>query len=129
MALNVEQSEEELERESFRDRDVHQTEGVVRVLTRPTRGYDAPAQGRVRSVARCNERQADAFRLGAAYSSFTLTETDSGTDSNLDSKPDGYIVLCRIFHIAETWTRIPTTYFCVGQESRVLTRVCFWQCK
>ena len=26
---------------------------------------------------------------------FTLTETDSGTDSDLDSKPSGYIVLCR----------------------------------
>ena len=26
---------------------------------------------------------------------FTLTETDSGTDSDSDSKPNGYIVLCR----------------------------------
>ena len=27
--------------------------------------------------------------------SFTLTETDSGTDSDSNSKPDGYITLCR----------------------------------
>ena len=49
--------------------------------------------------------------------SFTLTETDSGTDSDSDSKPGGYIVLCRTFHIAQTWTLIPTPYFCTGQES------------
>ena len=30
--------------------------------------------------------------------------------------PYGYIVLCRTFHIAWTWARIPTPYFCVGQE-------------
>ena len=45
---------------------------------------------------------------------FTLTETDSGADSVSDSKPDGNIVLCRTFHFAQTWTRIPTIYFCVG---------------
>ena len=26
-------------------------------------------------------------------------------DSDPDSKPDGYIVLCRTFHIAQAWTR------------------------
>ena len=41
-------------------------------------------------------------------SSITLTETDSDTDWGLDSKPDGYIVLCRTFHIAQTQTHIPT---------------------
>ena len=53
------------------------------------------------------------------YGSFTLTETEteSGTDSDLDSKPKGYIVLCRTFHIVQTWTQIPTLYFCTGQES------------
>ena len=38
-------------------------------------------------------------------------------DSGRDSKPNDYIVLCRTFHIAQTWTRIPTPYFCIGQES------------
>ena len=47
--------------------------------------------------------------------SFTLTETDSDSDS--DSKPSGYILLHRTFHIAVTQTRIPTPYFCIGQES------------
>ena len=32
--------------------------------------------------------------------SFTLTETDSVTDLESDSQLDGYIVLCRTFHIA-----------------------------
>ena len=32
------------------------------------------------------------------YGSFTLTETDSGTDLDSDSKPDGYIVLCTTLH-------------------------------
>ena len=50
--------------------------------------------------------------------SFTLTETDSGTDSDSDFKPDGYIVLCRTFHIAQTHTWISTPYFCTGQESK-----------
>ena len=45
------------------------------------------------------------------YGSFTLIETESGTDSDLDSKPKGYIVLCRTFHIVQTWTQIPALYF------------------
>ena len=49
--------------------------------------------------------------------SFTLTETDSGTDSDSDSKPNGYIVLCKTFHIAQTLTWIPTRYSYIGQES------------
>ena len=28
-----------------------------------------------------------------------------------------YYVLCRTFHIAQTQTRIPTPYFCMGRES------------
>ena len=51
------------------------------------------------------------------YGSFKLPEMDSGTDSDSDSKPDGYIVLCRTFHIAQTRTWIPIPYFCTGQES------------
>ena len=38
-----------------------------------------------------------------------------GSDS--DSKPDGYIVLCRTFHIVQTRTPVPTVHFCTGQES------------
>ena len=44
--------------------------------------------------------------------SCTLTETDLGTELDLDSKPDGYIVQCE-----QTQTQIPTAYFCVGHES------------
>ena len=51
------------------------------------------------------------------YGLFTLTETDSGTDSDLNFEPDGYIVLCRTFHNSQTRTRIPTPYFCIGRES------------
>ena len=47
------------------------------------------------------------------YGLFTLTEMDSDSDSELD----GYIVLCRTFHIAQTRTQTPTPYFCTGQES------------
>ena len=46
----------------------------------------------------------------------SLTETDSGMDSV--SKNDGYIVFAEHVHIAQTWTRIPTPYFCVGKESK-----------
>ena len=70
MAFNVEKPEEELQRESFRDRHVHQTEGVLRILTRPTRGHDAPAQGRVRPVTGCNEIQDDALTVRLHLSSF-----------------------------------------------------------
>ena len=52
-----------------------------------------------------------------SYGSFTLTETDSGTDLDSDSKPNGYIVQCRTFNIVQTRTQIPTPYFCTGQES------------
>ena len=53
-----------------------------------------------------------------SYGSFTLTETDSGTDSDLDSKPDGYIVLCRTCsHCTDSDSDL-YFYFCIGQESR-----------
>ena len=45
--------------------------------------------------------------------SFTMTETDSDSDS----KPDAYIALHRTFHIAQTRTPIPTPYFFTGQGS------------
>ena len=51
------------------------------------------------------------------YGSFTL-ETDSDTDSDSDLKPNGYIVLHKYVHIAQTQTRILTPYFCTQQESK-----------
>ena len=48
--------------------------------------------------------------------SFTLTETDSGTHSDSDCKPNGYIVLCRTSsHCTNSDSYF---YFCVGQESK-----------
>ena len=52
-----------------------------------------------------------------SFGSFTLTEIDSGTHSDSDSRPNGYIGLYRIFHIAQTRTWIPTPDFCTGQEA------------
>ena len=59
------------------------------------------------------------FRILIHYGSFTLMESDSGTDSDSDSdtKPDGYIVLYRTVHIAQTQIWIPTPHLCKGQES------------
>ena len=57
-------------------------------------------------------------RLKKYNDSFTLAEMDSGTDSELDSKPGGYILVCRTFHNTQTLTHIPTPYFCTGQESK-----------
>ena len=63
------------------------------------------------------------FRVNGEYTrchcngSFTLMEKDSGIDSDSHSKPDGYVILCTTFHTAQTWTRIPTPCFSVGQES------------
>ena len=48
---------------------------------------------------------------------FTLPDADMDTDLVSDSKLNGYIVLCRTFHISCTRTQIPTPNFCVGQES------------
>ena len=54
----------------------------------------------------------DSWALWQCYGLFTLE-----TDLETNSKPDGYIVICRTFHIAQTQSRIPTPYFCIGQES------------
>ena len=48
---------------------------------------------------------------------FTLPNSDTDTNSDSDSKPNGYIALCRTFHIAQNQTLIPTPYLCLGQES------------
>ena len=51
---------------------------------------------------------------------FTLMETDSGTDLDSDSKPNGYIALCR----TRSYCTDPYS-LCLGQESKskVCTRV------
>ena len=47
--------------------------------------------------------------------SFTLTETHSGIESDFYSIPNDYYA--EYVHITQTRTRIPTPYFCTGQES------------
>ena len=50
--------------------------------------------------------------------SLTMMEINLGTDSDSDSKPDGYIVLCRTFHTH--YTNLDSdlySYFCIKQES------------
>ena len=53
--------------------------------------------------------------VNLSFGSFTLTEIDSGTHSDSDSRLNGYIGLYRTFHIAQTRTWIPTPDFCTGQ--------------
>ena len=51
------------------------------------------------------------------YGSWTLLETDLGTDSNSDSKPKRYIVACRACCSLCTHSNSNLTpYFCIGQE-------------
>ena len=59
----------------------------------------------------CNHQQKDLWLIYIDGDGIGVETLDS------DSKPDCYIALCRIFHIAQTQTRIPTPYFCIGQES------------
>ena len=66
--------------------------------------------------------------IGGSYGTFTLTERDSDTDLDSDCKPDGYFVLYRTFHIAQTRTLIPIPYFCTDRV-RVQSRVHLRQCK
>ena len=49
---------------------------------------------------------------------FTLTETDLGTDSVLIQNPMATLCYAESVHIVQTRTCIPTTYMCVGQESK-----------
>ena len=67
----------------------------------------------------------------AVYGSFTLTETNSGTDSDRFQTRWLHLYYAKHVHIAQTQTQIHTPYFCVGQESksRVCTRICLQQCK
>ena len=57
------------------------------------------------------------------YGSFTLLETDSGTDLDSDSKPNGYIVLCRTFHTAHGDSPYSLFLCRTGIQVRVRTRI------
>ena len=48
---------------------------------------------------------------------FTLPDSDSAWDSDLDSKPNGYIVLRRTFHTAHSQIQIPILTTGMGPES------------
>ena len=72
------------------------------------RSYDQSMTTHTNHVSVC-----DSWALLQCYGFFTLVKTYSETYS----KPNGYIVLCKTFHITKTRTRIPTPYFCIGQES------------
>ena len=62
--------------------------------------------------------------LGQYHGLYTLTETDLGTDSDLDWKPDSYIVLCRIRSHCRGSESDPYDLFLYGKGSRV--RVGTW---
>ena len=68
----------------------------------------------LKNMSRCNIFYSQSTDKIFVFGLFALAETDSDTD--LDSKTNGYIVPCRTFHIAQTRIRIPTPYFCIGQE-------------
>ena len=63
--------------------------------------------------------------MGAIYGLFTLPDLDSDSDSDLDSKPNGYIILCKSFHTARSQIRnlILTANYRNGLGIRVRTRV------
>ena len=53
-----------------------------------------------------------------SYGSIILLDLYKATGSDLDFKPDGYIVyFAEHVHIAQTQTRIPAPYFYMRQES------------
>ena len=61
------------------------------------------------------------------YGLFTLPDTGSDSDSDLDSKPDGYIVLCRSFHIGSDPDLDPCTesfpnHYCTHFRNRYLSQ-------
>ena len=64
---------------------------------------------------------------------FTLVEMDLGTDSDLDSKPNGYIVLCRIcLHFTDSDSDPCSLSLCrtrIGVRVRTHIRVRLRQCK
>ena len=60
-----------------------------------------------------------------SHGSFTLPETDLGTDSDFDSKRNDYIVLCRTFsHCTDSNS---DSYSLFLYRSGI--GVCLWQCK
>ena len=49
--------------------------------------------------------------------SFTLPDSVTNTNSDSDSNPMATLCCTEHVHIAQTQTLIPTSYFCIGQES------------
>ena len=61
---------------------------------------------------------------------FPLRESDTDTNSDSDSKPNGYIVLRRTFHIAWIWTRSYSPFlYRTGIRVQVCTQVRLRQCR
>ena len=60
-----------------------------------------------------------------------MSDSDTNSDSNLDYKSNGYIVLCRIFHTAQSQSKIPilTDNYSngIGIGIRIRIRIC--ECK
>ena len=71
------------------------------------------------------------FSILGNMCSFTLTEMDSGTGSDSDSKPDGYIVLCRTYpHCTDFDSNPYSLFLCrTGIRIGVRTQVLLWQYK
>ena len=49
---------------------------------------------------------------------FTLPDLDTDSNSDLESKPNGYVVLCRAFHTGWSRIRIPNLTEISGRAKR-----------
>ena len=78
----------------------------------------------------CFQWHFDLFNI-ISNGSFILTDTDSGVDSDLDSKPDGYIALYKNCSHCTDSDLDPYSPFLyrTGIRFRVRTRVRLQQCK
>ena len=66
------------------------------------------------------------YKFFSVYVLFTLPNSDTDSDSNSDCKPNGYIIICRTFHIAQSQIPILTldrigisTQICEGKIKNV----------
>ena len=71
--------------------------------------------------------QVERLSLVTPMGSFTLLETDSGTDSDSYSKPDGYIVLCRTCSHCTDVDSDPHSLYLCRTGIRVWVRQCKWE--
>ena len=80
----------------------------------------------LRLTTMTNRRKTGSLGYVHFNGSFTLPQTDSGTDSDLDSKPDGYIVLYRTCsHCTESDL---VAYSLFLHRAGIRVRVCTWFC-